>query len=60
MRDPFYGCTARRLPELCRQQHDELRTAAQEALLNIIPTARLDPNAVSLLGVYPDADRSPG
>ena len=28
-------------------------SSSQEALLNIIPTSRLDQNAVSLLGVYP-------
>ena len=31
----------------------DFTTGAHEALLNIIPTARLDPNAVALLGVYP-------
>ena len=54
VRDPFYGCSAVGNCQSFAGNHTtNFATAAQEALLNILPTSRLDPNAVSLLGVYP-------
>ena len=59
VRDPFYNCTASGCPAANTLPGGPLTgitnftTAGQEALLNIIPTSRLDPNAVALLGVYP-------
>ncbi|MGA8160440.1 MAG: TonB-dependent receptor [Acidobacteriaceae bacterium] len=59
VRDPFYGCTAGGCPSSNYLPGGPLTgvtnfaNAGQEAMLNVIPTARLDPNAVSLLGVYP-------
>ena len=59
IRDPFYGCTAAGCPGGNYAPGGLLTgitnftTASQEALLNRIPTSRLDPNAVALLGVYP-------
>ena len=65
VRDPFYGCTTAGCPASNYVPGGRLSgitnftTPAEEAELNIIPTARLDPNAVKLLGVYP-APTSPG
>lgn len=53
VRDPFYNCTTTGCPSFAGNNTTNFTTASQEALLNIIPTARLDPNAVKLLGVYP-------
>ena len=53
VRDPFYNCTASGCPSFTGNNTTNFGTAGQEALLNILPTARLDPNAVMLLGVYP-------
>lgn len=65
VRDPFYNCTTSGCPAANYAAGGPLTgvtnftTPAQEALLNIIPTGRLDPNAVKLLGVYP-TPTSPG
>jgi hypothetical protein len=54
VRDPFYGCNASGgCPSFAGNHTTNFATAAQESQLNIIPTSRIDPNAVSLLGVYP-------
>lgn len=57
-RDPFYNCTASGCPSFTGNNTTNFATPSQEALLNIIPTARLDTNAVKLLGVYPTATGS--
>ena len=59
VRDPFYHCTTGG----CNAANyaaggpltgiTDFTTAGQMALLNIIPTGRIDPNAVKLLGLYP-------
>ncbi|MGA8532254.1 MAG: TonB-dependent receptor [Acidobacteriaceae bacterium] len=65
VRDPFYGCAAGGCPAANYLPGGPLTgvtsfaTPAQEAMLNVIPTSRLDPNAVKLLGVYP-APTAPG
>lgn len=53
VRDPFYNCSAAGCPSFTGNHTTDFTSASQEALLNIIPTSRLDPNAVKLLGVYP-------
>ncbi len=59
VRDPFYNCTANGCPSANYGPAGPLTgvtnftTPAQQALLNVIPTSRLDPNAVKLLGLYP-------
>jgi Carboxypeptidase regulatory-like domain/TonB dependent receptor len=59
VRDPFYNCSASGCPSANYATAGALAgmtnfaTPGQEALLNIIPTARQDPNAVNLLGLYP-------
>ncbi len=59
VRDPFYNCSASGCPAANYAAAGPLSgvtnfaTTAQMAMLNIIPTSRLDPNAVALLGVYP-------
>jgi hypothetical protein len=53
VRDPFYNCTTSGCPSFTGNNTTDFTTAGQETLLNIIPTSRLDPNAVKLLGVYP-------
>jgi hypothetical protein len=57
VRDPFYQCTA---SGGCANFNGQTRTDFSQdsagiliSSLNVIPTARLDQNAVSLLGVYP-------
>jgi Carboxypeptidase regulatory-like domain/TonB dependent receptor len=54
VRDPFYGCSA---SGGCTSMQGNTTTnysaAAQLALLNTIPTSRLDPNAVAMLGLLP-------
>jgi hypothetical protein len=56
VRDPFYNCTAAGCPANDNMQGNtttNYATPAQLALLNTIPTSRLDPNAVALLGLLP-------
>ncbi|MGB7136908.1 MAG: TonB-dependent receptor, partial [Acidobacteriaceae bacterium] len=53
VRDPFYNCSTSSCPTFVGNNTTNFATPTQEALLNIIPTSRLDPNAVKLLGVYP-------
>ncbi len=53
VRDPFYNCTTGSCPSFTGNNTTDFTTSGQEVLLNIIPTSRLDPNAVKLLGVYP-------
>jgi len=53
VRDPFYNCTISGCPNFAGNNTRDFTPAGQEALLNIIPTSRLDPQAVKLLGVYP-------
>jgi hypothetical protein len=54
VRDPFYGCTAGGgCQSFAGNNTTNFTGSGQEALLNIIPTSRLDPNAVKLLGVFP-------
>lgn len=53
VRDPFYGCNASGCPSFVGNSMTNFTTPAAEALLNIIPTSRLDQNAVNLLSVYP-------
>lgn len=59
VRDPFYGCTStgcpagNTLPGGPLTGITNFTTSAQEAMLNIIPTSRLDANAVKLMSVYP-------
>jgi hypothetical protein len=52
VRDPFYDCNTSSCPSFAGNSMTNFTTPAAEALLNIIPTSRLDPNAVKLLGVY--------
>lgn len=66
VRDPFYNCSAaggcpagNYGPAGPLSGITNFAAPSQEALLNIIPTARLDANAVKLLGVYP-APTGPG
>lgn len=57
VRDPFYNCTASGgcAPNMGMAGNTTLdyTTAAQKALLNIMPASRLDPNAVALLALLP-------
>lgn len=60
VRDPFYNCSAsggcsaaNYLPGGPLTLITDFTTPAQSALLNVIPTARIDQNAVNLLGLYP-------
>jgi hypothetical protein len=58
VRDPFYNCTAGGCPTSNYQTGGlggitNFTTAGQVSQLNVIPTARQDPNAVALLGLYP-------
>ena len=57
VRDPFYNCTAGGCPTTNYAAGGlsglNFTSTATAALLNIIPTSRLDPNAMKLLGVYP-------
>ena len=53
VRDPFYRCTTGGCPSFAGNNTTNFTTTGQEALLNVIPTSRLDPNAVKLLGLYP-------
>jgi hypothetical protein len=56
VRDPFYNCSTSGCPTndgMAGNNTLNYATAAQEALLNIMPTARLDPNAVALLALLP-------
>jgi hypothetical protein len=61
VRDPFYNCTAAGCPANDGMQGNtttNYATSAQEALLNILPTSRLDPNAVAMLGLLPSPNES--
>lgn len=58
VRDPFYNCTTSGCPSFIGNSTTSFTSLAQEALLNIIPTSRLDANAVSLLQVYPQPTSS--
>ena len=57
VRDPFYNCTAgggcSSFTGLKRLDFTQDTTGVPLSALNILPTSRLDPNAVKLLGVYP-------
>lgn len=56
VRDPFYNCTVGGCPANDNMQGNtttNYTTAAQLALLNTVPTSRLDPNAVAMLGLLP-------
>jgi Carboxypeptidase regulatory-like domain/TonB-dependent Receptor Plug Domain len=53
VRDPFYNCTAGGCPSFAGNNTTNFTSASEKALLNIIPTSRIDPNAVNLLGVFP-------
>lgn len=53
VRDPFYNCSAASCPSFTGNNTTNFATPTTDALLNIIPTSRLDPNAVKLLSVYP-------
>jgi Carboxypeptidase regulatory-like domain len=58
VRDPFYNCTAAggcALDDgMSGNTTTDYTTAAQKALLNILPSARLDQNAIALLALLPD------
>lgn len=58
VRDPFYGCTASggcaTNDGMSGNITTDYTTAAQKALLNIMPSSRLDSNAVALLRLLPD------
>jgi len=59
VRDPFYGCSAGGgCQSFAGNRTTDFTTTSEEALLNIIPTGRLDTNAVKLLGVYPQPTSS--
>lgn len=53
VRDPFYGCSASGCASFAGNSTTNFATPAAEAMLNIIPSSRIDPNAVKLVGVYP-------
>lgn len=57
VRDPFYQCTAgggcTNFSGLTRTDFSQDTTGVPLSSLNVIPTTRLDTNAVKLLGVYP-------
>jgi len=60
VRDPFYNCSAsggcpagNYGPGGPLTGITDFTTASRVALLNILPTGRIDPNAVKLLGAYP-------
>ena len=60
VRDPFYNCTVSGCPSANTHAGGPLTgikdftTPAQEALLNVIPSSRLDPSAVKLLNLLPN------
>jgi hypothetical protein len=61
VRDPFYNCTTGGCPANDNMQGNtttNYATAAQLALLNTLPTSRLDPNAVALLGLLPSPNET--
>ena len=57
LRDPFFNCTAAggctSFMGLTRSDFTQDAGGVPVSSLNVIPSARLDPNAVKLLGVYP-------
>ena len=58
VRDPFYNCTATGgcplNDNMTGNNTTDYTTAAQTAILNILPASRLDPNAVALLALLPN------
>ena len=59
VRDPFYNCSASGgCPGFAGNNTTNFTSSSQEALLNILPSSRVDPNAVALLGIYPAATSS--
>lgn len=60
-RDPFNNCTASGCPTndgMAGNATTNYTTAAQLALLNIMPTSRLDSNAVAMLHLLPNPDET--
>jgi hypothetical protein len=59
VRDPFYGCSAAGCPAANGAPGGSLAgitnftSASQIALLNVLPSTRLDPNAIALLSLFP-------
>jgi hypothetical protein len=56
VRDPFYNCSTTSCPANDNMQGNatmDYTPSAQTALLNILPSSRLDPNAVAMLGLLP-------
>ena len=57
VRDPFYNCSATAgcpsNDNMAGNTAIDYTTAAQKALLNILPASRFDPNAVTLLALLP-------
>jgi carboxypeptidase family protein/TonB-dependent receptor-like protein len=61
VRDPFYSCTTSGCPANDNMQGNtttDYTTASQLPLLNILPSSRLDPNAVAMLGLLPVPNES--
>lgn len=60
VRDPFYNCTAAGgcpvNDNMAGNTTLDYTAAAPKALLNILPSSRLDPNAVALLALLPSPD----
>ncbi|MGH9599667.1 MAG: carboxypeptidase regulatory-like domain-containing protein, partial [Terracidiphilus sp.] len=60
VRDPFYNCSATAgcpaNDNMSGNATLDYTTAPQKALLNILPSGRLDPNAVALLALLPNPD----
>ena len=60
VRDPFYNCTATggcpANDNMAGNTTTDYTTTPQKALLNILPSSRLDSNAVALLGIVADPD----
>jgi hypothetical protein len=57
VRDPFYNCSSTACPvndNMAGNNTTDFTTAAQKALLNILPGSRFDPNAVALLALLPN------
>jgi hypothetical protein len=56
VRDPFYNCSPSGCPAdngMTGNNTTNFATPSQEALLNMLPTSRLDPNAVAMLALLP-------
>jgi len=59
VRDPFYNCSTTTCPLNDNMQGNTITDytpAGQKALLNILPSSRLDPNAIAMLGLLPMPD----